>query len=136
MTLDELLSTTPVVVDVSDDPVTGLKRKTRMREFIWNPDDKIVVIRTETRYYENVGGEYGNRLDLQRLQPLNKDLVAGQFNFVDSNGNVVSAENRQEGVEYITEYEFYEQAVSNPIVLVDAIKNAILLADASGRLDE
>lgn len=133
---EEQLLETPILVEISDDPLTGLKRKTRMRGFYWIPDENCVKINTETYYFEvGEGNTYGPMVSSTRLRPYEVLLMASNASKVNGSGMVVPLEDQEEGLEYYGEYDFYVMVARSPAIVVELVETSIMMADTSGKFN-
>lgn len=75
-----------IIVEIPDHPKTGQKIKVEVKGFSFDWDTEEVNVRTEIRYYENVGGSYGDLVVEPTKIVFSRSLVASttKDQFVDS----------------------------------------------------
>lgn len=131
-----MIPSAEIIVEISNDPISGFKRKTILSNFTWDAINKSIVTRTETYYFNcNEDNSYGDIIDSARFAPYSTVLVANNNNIVDENGDIVLPENQIEGQTYYGEYDYYVMAASQAIIIFDLIRTSIEKADESGRFN-
>jgi hypothetical protein len=65
-----------IIVEIADHPVTGHKRKVEVTGLGINFTNEVIGLETVCRYYENVGGAYGELVSTPQPIKISKTLIA------------------------------------------------------------
>jgi hypothetical protein len=143
----------PIIIEINDDPQTGLKRKAEYQTLIENRHTKELVTIWNVNYYQNLNGEYGDLVTSQGISTYSRSLIATNDTLVDASqqGAYVAKKvngiwiNIQTGQEYTQaeidandylygEYDFFMLiAETQPSIINNIIRNAGLLAASMDR---
>jgi hypothetical protein len=143
----------PIIIEINDDPQTGLKRKAEYQTLIENRHTKELVTIWNVHYYQNLNGEYGDLVTSQGISSYSRNLIATNDTLVDASqqGAYVAKKingvwiNIQTGQEYTQaeidansylygEYDFFMLiAETQPSIINDIIRNAGMLAASMNR---
>lgn len=144
-----------MVVPLSDDPISGLKRKGFAKDFVAHFYKKSVILVVEVRYYESddaVEDGYGVEIDNPRFKPYNVRLVADNTTKVDEMGNIIpkyievevgspsgSPSSGSPETETVLnpdwengqgEFDFWAQTANNPMNIFDLMQQTMTVADS------
>lgn len=126
------------IINISDHPVTGLKRKVQWRIFNFNDQDKFVNLYTTVSHYENNGGEYGDKVSSRAVSDFERILVANNDRRVNPlNGLRCSVNENEEWVDPlgtivpspVPQYDFFVLMIQNPVNIPTLIAGIILQED-------
>jgi hypothetical protein len=118
-----------VQVQISNDPVTGLKRVTTVKEFYVNLTS--VTLATETKSFDANDVEVVTK----SIKPFNVNLVAVNSTLVNpANGNTVEDGEDAEDCT-MGEYDYLVAVADNPINIFDVMRATILKSDSRGRFN-
>ncbi len=118
-----------VVVQISNDPITGLKRVTTVKEFYVNLSS--VTLSTETKSFNAQDVEVVSK----SVNPFGVNLVATNSTLVNpANGNTVEDGEDAEDCT-LGEYDYLVAVADNPINIFDVMRATILKSDSRGRFN-
>lgn len=118
-----------VEVTISNDPITGLKRKVKVKEFYVNLSS--VTLSTETKFFD----DQDNEIESKSVKPFNVQLIAVNSTLVNpNNGNTVEDGEDAEDCT-MGEYDYLVMVANNPINIFDIMEATILKADTRNRFD-
>ena len=149
------------LINISDEPTLGLKRKLKFIRQDWNENSKQISLHFRCYLFENNNGEYGNQisgnleLDLDnskapktkiltasnnvKVNPQTGDIVQPTNEVIDGQPKLVYTE------DYISELEYFKRMPQeiilqgNPIdaeeIISNIIMSAVLKADANGKFN-
>jgi len=143
----------PIIIEINDDPQTGLKRKAEYQTLIENRHTKELVTIWNVNYYQNLNGQYGDLITSQGISSYSRNLIATNDTLVDAsqqgayvakkiNGVWINIQTGQEytqteidGNDYLYgEYDFFMLiAETQPSIINNIIRNAGLLAASMDR---
>lgn len=117
-----------ILVDISNDPQYGFKRKVEAAAILIGMMDyigKTVTLTTNVRYFEDTPDEAEITIIPQKIV----NLVADNSKCVDSKGNIVPCDSPDA---VMTEYDYYIAMMAVPVVINDLVVNRIQWADSQG----
>jgi len=116
-----------VQVQISNDPITGLKRITTVSEFYVNLTEVTLV--TETRHYDSEDKEVVTKA----IKPFTVILKAKNSTLVNpaTGGTVEDGEDEADCT--MGEYDYLVAVANNPINIFDVMRGTILKSDLRGR---
>ena len=120
-----------ILVDISNDPVYGFKRKVEaagLQIGFMDYMNKSVTLTTNVRYFENNSEE----AEITIIQQKVVSMIADNTTCVNSSGVIVPCDSPDA---VMTEYEYYMQMLNVPVVISDMIEQKILWADSQGRFN-
>jgi hypothetical protein len=74
----------PIIIEINDDPQTGLKRKAEYQTLIENRHTKELATIWNVHYYQNLNGEYGDLVTSQGISSYSRNLIATNDTLVDA----------------------------------------------------
>jgi hypothetical protein len=74
----------PIIIEINDDPQTGLKRKAEYQTLIENRHTKELVTIWNVNYYQNLNGQYGDLITSQGISSYSRNLIATNDTLVDA----------------------------------------------------
>lgn len=123
-------------IDISNHPVkTNITRKVEYGGLTevnkeWFSTPLQVILAFKVFYYLNEDPIFENDLDHVVALRATKDTM------VDFEGNILTdLEGKQEGVDYISEFDFFQIVKDNPVIINTMIRNKALQGDLEGRFD-
>ena len=124
------MSNNLIIVPISDEPVYGFKRKVTMVALQINvlPSmGEAVVLFCQVNYFEATTDE-----PITIISGKNVPLVADNTTCVDNKGMIVPCGGPDA---VMTEYEYYMQMLTVPVVIATMVTQKILWADSEGRFN-
>jgi hypothetical protein len=140
------------IIEISNAPLSGFKRKVEWTEFCFTPSRKMVTLDVNVYGYKNENGQYGERVD-DEYPPFRRVLVASNDRFVNpaNNGMVVNITQEEEEVNgelvmvskfydaqtnallqpetLMRQYDFFEYLVENTPVNIPMLIQQTILSD-------
>lgn len=124
------MSNNLIIVPISDEPVYGFKRTATMAALLINAlpfmGENVNLI-CQVDYFEPT-----TDVPITIIPPKIVPLIADNTTCVDANGVIVPCGSPDA---VMTEYEFYMQMLSVPVVIADMVEQKILWADSEGRFN-
>lgn len=130
------------IINISDSPLSGLKRKVEWTDLVISKREKEIRLYTTCRFYEQLSGDtYGNEINTREILPFELILYAKNSNLVNpDNGLLVTpiysggtqmwqdvAGNVTESV--IGHFDFFMEKMNEEINTNDLIQTTILIED-------
>ena len=105
-------------VSISKDPfVTAFNRKATLKNLIWKPEERLIILQTMVSFEGTDGVEVPQRLKDK------KEVSLETINIPSEEGEV-------------TEYDMLIGALSMPVIAFDIIYDTIMARDAQGRFNK
>lgn len=127
------------MIDISNCPISGLKRKVISKKLIWDEAVRQVIIDCRIGYFKQDNTQI---TDSERYKPYNKPLVASDSLVNPLTGVLLTTQqvldyknNINIGFTPIQEYDFYAVMSNIPIVLSTTIIGIIQIRDSQGKFD-
>lgn len=124
------MSNNLIIVPISDEPLYGFKRTATMAALQINAlpfmGENVNLI-CQVDYFEPT-----TDAPITIIPPKIVPLIADNTTCVDSNGVIVPCGSPDA---VMTEYEYYMQMLSVPVVIADMVEQKILWADSEGRFN-
>ena len=124
------MSNNLIIIPISNEPVYGFKRKVTMASLQINAlpfmGENVNLI-CQVDYFEQT-----TDAPITIIPPKIVPLIADNTTCVDANGVIVPC-GSPEAV--MTEYEYYMQMLTVPVVIADMVEQKILWADSEGRFN-
>ena len=117
-----------ILVDISNDPQYGFKRKVEAASIIIGMMEyvpKVVTLTTNVHYYEDTPEANEITIIPQKVV----SMIADNSKCVDAKGNIVPCDSPDA---VMTEYEYYMAMLEQPVVIKDLVVSRILWADSQG----
>jgi hypothetical protein len=124
------MSNNLIIVPISNEPVYGFKRTATMAALQINALPFIgetVNLMCQVDYFEPT-----TDAPITIIPPKIVNLIADNTTCVDANGVIVPCGSPDA---VMTEYEFYMQMLTVPVVIADMVEQKILWADSEGRFN-
>ncbi len=124
------MSNNLIIVPISDEPTYGFKRTVTMASLQINAlpfmGENVNLI-CQVNYFEPT-----TDAPITIIPPKIVPLIADNTTCVDVNGVIVPCGSPEAAM---TEYEYYMQMLTVPVVIADAVEQKILWADSEGRFN-
>lgn len=123
------MSNNLIIVPISDEPVYGFKRTATMAALQINCLPflgEMIVLVIQVNYFDQ------NDVIINIIPPKMVNLIADNTTCVDANGVIVPCGSPDA---VMTEYEYFMQMLSVPVVIADMVEQKILWADSEGRFN-
>lgn len=124
------MSNNLIIVPISNEPTYGFKRTATMAALLINAlpfmGENVNLI-CQVDYFEPT-----TDVPITIIPPKIVPLIADNTTCVDANGVIVPCGSPDA---VMTEYEFYMQMLSVPVVIADMVEQKILWADSEGRFN-
>jgi hypothetical protein len=119
-----------IIVPISDEPTYGFKRTVTMAALLINAlpfMGENVILSCQVDYFEPI-----TDVPITIIPPKIVPLIADNTTCVDANGMIVPC-GSPEAV--MTEYEYFMQMLTVPVVIATMVTQKILWADSEGRFN-
>lgn len=115
-------------IEISDCPITGLKRMVEMQSFKWNKKEKRAVVECIIYLMKNDSiVDFGSK---------NIQLIASsEFMINTSNFETIPVYEYQNEEGFVNEYDFWEEIANSPINLINSIVDQMNLANLKGKFN-
>ena len=123
------MSNNLIIVPISDEPTYGFKRTATMVSLSINCLPFVtesIILSVQINYFEQ------NDLPITLIPAKIVGLVADNTTCVDANGVIVPCGSPDA---VMTEYEYFMQMLSVPVVIATMVEQKILWADSEGRFN-
>ena len=124
------MSNNLIIVPISNEPVYGFKRTVTMAALQINAlpfmGENVNLI-CQVNYFEPT-----TDVPISIIPPKIVNLIADNTTCVDANGVIVPCGSPDA---VMTEYEYYMQMLTVPVVIADAVEQKIVWADSEGRFN-
>jgi hypothetical protein len=124
------MSNNLIIVTISNEPVYGFKRKVTMAAILINAlpfMGENVNLVCQVDYFEPT-----TDAPITIIPPKIVSLIADNTTCVDVNGVIVPCGSPEAAM---TEYEYFMQMLTIPVVIADMVEQKILWADSEGRFN-
>ena len=126
------------MINISNCPITGLKRKVTKKRLNWYEDTRQVIIKCFISHYDS----NDNLIENSRIKSYTRELTASD-SLVNPNTGVLLTNQQLEdyknnvnlGFTPIEEYDFYEMMSNAPIVIKQMLENIIMLRDSEDKFN-
>jgi len=123
------MSNNLIIVPISDEPVYGFKRTATMAALQINCLPflgEVVVLAVQVNYFDD------KDVPISIIPPKMVNLIADNTTCVDANGVIVPCGSPEAAM---TEYEYFIQMLTVPVVIATMAEQKILWADSQGRFN-